>query len=185
MVHSLVSQDSFHGLNINALKLFILHSHTMARVLTQALGMAQTRLLGNYARTLTYLLEQTKLLNLNGVDDCVSILRNSRLVEHCRFEGLTGSVFAPTHVLQVYRSVASGEVDFVIEGYKLAPRIYSALNLHRRHSGDLDPLAMIGMVALALEKGWKPDRPLFDYVRTTSRLTYFTEDGSRTRFEIL
>ena len=185
MVLSQASQDSFRGLSANALKLFILHSHTMARALTQALGMAQTSLLGNYARTLTYLLGQTRLLNLNGVDDYVSLLRSSRLVRRCRFEGLTGGVSAPSHVISVFRILASGEVDFVIEGYKLAANIYGAFNLHRRYSGDLDPLAMLGMVALALEKGWKPDRPLFDYVRTTSRLTYFTEDGSRTRFEIL
>ena len=52
------------------------------------------------------------------------------------------------------------------------------------YAGDLCPLAVIAMVALAVERGWKPGETLFDYVRFSEKLSYFTEDGTKTKFQI-
>jgi len=41
------------------------------------------------------------------------------------------------------------------------------------------------MVVLALEKGWKPEDNIFNYVKFAYKLTRFTADGSETTFKVV
>jgi hypothetical protein len=83
-----------------------------------------------------------------------------------------------------FQKVSNKEIGFIVEGCKLAPIIHVLLGLEG-FTGDLCPLASIAMIIIALNKGWEPGKDFFSYVKFAGKLSYFTEDGTRTIFELL
>lgn len=146
-------------------QLFYLHMYSMCKALAEVLGMVQGVAMESYARTLLGL-GGNMGFSFKSVEEYISSLRQMGLVGGCRLDRLPG-----------------GRAEFIVGRCALAPSIHRALGMEG-YSGCLCPLAAIAMVVLAQERGWKPGKRFFDYVKFYRKLSYFTEDGSRTLFEI-
>jgi len=53
------------------------------------------------------------------------------------------------------------------------------------YTGDICPLVIMAMVILALEMGWKPNDKFFDFIKFSKKLSYFTEEESKTVFIVM
>ena len=148
-------------------KLLHSHAYALSLALTETLGEVQSILMKNYAKQLLMMLDALEL-NLRDVTSYITSLKKAGLVKEAKV-----------------RALSSKEIEFIVKGCTLAPYTHR-LVINRGLSGKmLCPLAAIAMVILALERGWKPDRELFKYVRFMRELSLFTEDGTRTKFEVV
>ena len=142
--------------------LFHIHTYSLSRALSEVLGEGQVVLINNYAKAF---LDMTRIagFKLESMDAYISSLKDMRFLKGCKLNW-----------------PSEQEAEFVVEKCYLASLIHKPLNM-AGYTGDLCPLAVIAMVVLAVERGWKPGENLFDYVRFSEKLSYFTEDGTKNK----
>lgn len=146
--------------------LFHIYTYSLSRALTKTLGKAQVVLINDFAKTFLNLCSVANL-KFKDINSYILSLRDIGILEQCRLNRLS-----------------KHEVEFIIEKCVLAQLIHKPLNMIG-YTGDICPLAMMGMVVLSIERGWKPENNLFSFVKFSGKLTYFTSDGSRTVFQIV
>lgn len=147
-----------------------IYAYSIFESITKVLGVTQVVLLNEFAKTFINLCRNSGL-KIENTEDYISLLKDIGIVEECKLNKLSAR---PEGDL----------VEFVIESCVLAPTVHKPLNMYG-YTGHMCPLAIIGMVALAQERGWKQGKNLFDYVKFLGKLTYFTENGSKTVFQIV
>lgn len=150
------------------LKLCHAFSYALSRSLTETMGEAQGVLFKRYVDSLIPLLRSAgvEFQNLTPEGFC-KLLRERGVVESAELV-----------------SELPGETTFIIKGCVSAPRIHKPLGMEG-YTGDLCPLSMVAMAALALDRGYKEGEDPFKYVRFAERLTYFTSKGSKTKFRLV
>lgn len=137
------------------------HSYSLSHSLTRALGPTQAFLMNEYAKSLAKLLEGEEY-----VKSLSSFCTAVEGMAKCRYEG------------------EEDKLIFEVVECPLAPFVHPKLGMDG-HTGHLCPLAALAMVALAKERGWKPDENVFDYVRFAEKLTFFGPEGSKTIFRVV
>ncbi len=119
-----------------------------------------------YAEFLLKLVEKLNI-NLEDPDEFCKMLKEEHMVGNCGF-----------------REVSPGEVEFFVENCSLSVYTHELMGA-KGYTGDLCPLATMAMVSLAFARGYRVGGVLFDYVKFGDELTYFTTDGSKTKFIVV
>jgi len=149
-------------------RLLHIHLYSWNNALTNLIGDMQALMMHSYAENVTRLWELHGL-DIRGLKDLRDELVKIGLLEDLYVRKLACE--------------REGEVVLVVEHCRMAPLVHRPMGLIGLPK-SLCPLASMAMVALALERGWRPGKPIFDYVRFAKQLTRFTEDGSETTFEL-
>jgi hypothetical protein len=143
-----------------------MNGYALSRAITQTIGDAQAVLITDYAKNLMH------LSNTLGSQwhDVLSYM------EHLKRVGRAPLM----EVAQEGPNLISCDVKVCT----VARTIHKSLDI-RDFSGDICPIAMMFMVLKAQELGWTPEKNLFDYIKFSGKLSYFTEVGSKTEFEVV
>lgn len=152
-------------------KLLHAHLYSISRALTKILGEAQTIIAKEYTKNLCKLLERM------GVNPLWLAESPNRLCELLVKRGM---------VKQCSFKFSGKTVEFIVDGCTLAPYVHQPLEVSG-FSGDICPLGLIAFSILTLNQGYKLDsnENIFNYVQFNEKLSYFTDNGSITRFKLM
>jgi hypothetical protein len=138
----------------------------LMRASSKLMGSGQVILFRDYAQSV-----QELLANAGG--DYARLLTNTKTFSSILKERQLADIRV--------ESLAEGKVRLIVDKCISAPSVHPTL----RVTGSKDnvcPLAAMGMVALANERGFKVGDSIFDYVKFAGSLSYLTENGSETEF---
>jgi len=143
--------------------LFHIHAYALSKALANVVGSGQAVLAKPYADSFVKLCEAAGF-KLGSVSEFAETLKEMQAVEDLKVKRLE-----------------DGTIEVGVEGCTFAPIVHKALNM-KGYTGDICPLALMTMIAIAKENGWKPGENLFRYIRFAGKLSYFTENGATTIF---